>query len=303
MNLPPSLSYLVKELLLVWPEHQNTIDRNLKSCSVSELLYAEKIANMIQSICHSDTISIFDGYKWMCKMISIEELHFRRHDRYRNSSFNQVVKSVYNDPDTMGPYMDGLLLSQALWSNHIKVGYFFINSFIRHSIPRRRHLEIGPGHGLLMALASEIEGSLYGWDVSQDSIEKTRNCLNSLNIHNSVDLVCQDLFKASTHLQYDDIVISEVLEHIENPKEALKMIFDLTKHGGRIFVNVPVNAPTIDHIYLFREPEEIVRMVESAGYKVEDTLFCPAAGYDEVTARKIKSTISCAIIARKIETK
>jgi hypothetical protein len=66
---------------------------------------------------------------------------------------------------------------------------------------------------------------------------------------------------------------------------------------GRLFVNVPVNSPAPDHIYLLRTPEEAVEMVRSSGYDVLDHRFFPMTGHTEAKARKNKLTISCVIVA------
>jgi len=70
--------------------------------------------------------------------------------------------------------------------------------------------------------------------------------------------------------------------------------------GGRIFVNVPVNAPSIDHIYLLKTPEEAVDMVGQAGFEIEATRFAPAAGYPEDEVRRRKLAISVGVVCRAV---
>jgi len=290
---------IIDAVLQEWPDHKFAIDRNLKACSAEEMDYSNRIASMIRDITGDNMSNLVSGYKWMCKMIEAEELHFRRTGLYRNRSFSEVLESVYNVPEIMTLYMDGLLVSQVLWSNHIRVGNYFESQFVNTAKPGRRHLEIGTGHGLMLALACVVEGEFSGWDISADSIKITEACLKRIGITRDVSLVRQDLFKSSSYETFDDIVISEVLEHIDNPHEAMKVVRDLLVPGGRVFINVPVNAPTIDHIYLFHSPEHVIDLVQRVGLEVEKMLSAPAAGYKEATARKLKAAISCAIIARK----
>lgn len=44
---------------------------------------------------------------------------------------------------------------------------------------------------------------------------------------------------------------NEVLEHLEEPEKYLNRIYEVTNEGADVYISVPVNAPAIDHIYLF----------------------------------------------------
>jgi len=291
---------IVNAVLQEWPNHEKAIERNMKACSEDELQHADLVATMVANIAGDNLPKMVSGYQWMCKMIEDEELFFRRSGSYRNSSFRAVQHAVYDVPEVMMRYMDGLLLSQVLWSNHIRVGNFYQTRFIANASVGRRHLEIGTGHGLMLAQACAIAGVLCGWDISEDSIKITRECLKRIGVDFKASLICQDMFDSENSESFDDIVISEVLEHIENPASALEIVRDRLSDGGRVFINVPVNAPTIDHIYLFSSPEELIKLIESTGLIVEECLLAPAGGYSEARARKLNATISCAFIVRKV---
>jgi len=56
---------------------------------------------------------------------------------------------------------------------------------------------------------------------------------------------------------------------------ALKATARRLRPGGRLWVNVPINSPAPDHIYLFRTPEEAVDAVQAAGFEVSETAFFP----------------------------
>ena len=93
-------------------------------------------------------------------------------------------------------------------------------------------------------------------------------------------------------------MISEVLEHVERPLDALVALRSCLAPGGMIFVNAPVNSPALDHIYLFTQPEDLIEVVEKAGFVVEATRFAPVTGHTEQRARKLKLPISAAVVAR-----
>ena len=88
-----------------------------------------------------------------------------------------------------------------------------------------------------------------------------------------------------------------MLEHLEEPLPALKILYGLLAPGGRIFVNAPVNSPAPDHLYLFRTPEEVRDMVKEAGFEIADTLYAPPSGASLDKARRQELSISAAVIA------
>jgi ubiquinone/menaquinone biosynthesis C-methylase UbiE len=138
-------------------------------------------------------------------------------------------------------------------------------------------------------------------DISATSLSKTEACLRTLGITRDVLLERRDIFAApqpSDEARFDSVVLSEILEHVERPAHALASIRRVLKPNGRLFVNAPVNSPAIDHIYLFRTPEELVELVQAAGFHVEETRFATASAYPEARARKLALPISVAVIAR-----
>jgi 2-polyprenyl-3-methyl-5-hydroxy-6-metoxy-1,4-benzoquinol methylase len=261
----------------------------------------ERISALILHLIGDDIDRYIHGYQWMCSMVLDEELEFRRHGRYRLSSFAEAERTVYANKELMACYMDGLLLSQVLWANHIAIMDYYLRAFLGGMSNTASHLEIGPGHGLLLFLASQATtGRLTGWDVSETSLNHTQLALLRLGARPGINLVDRNLFSDQPIVEkFDSVVISEVLEHLENPAAALDVVFRCMPPGGRLFVNAPVNSPAIDHIFLFRTPEELVDLVISAGFKVESICISPASGFTEARARKLGVAISCAIVCRR----
>jgi SAM-dependent methyltransferase len=78
-----------------------------------------------------------------------------------------------------------------------------------------------------------------------------------------------NIFDFPSGAQYDWITMGEVIEHVEQPLELLRKVRSLLAPSGRAYITTPANAPTLDHIYLFREEEEIRGMLRDAGFAVE----------------------------------
>jgi SAM-dependent methyltransferase len=97
---------------------------------------------------------------------------------------------------------------------------------------------------------------------------------------------------------WDSIVVSEVLEHLEEPRRALDHLVSALRPNGRIFVTTPVNTPMPDHIHLFQDPEEVLDLVTSTGLEILGHRLFTGVGVTEERARKRRMPIACAVIAR-----
>jgi 2-polyprenyl-3-methyl-5-hydroxy-6-metoxy-1,4-benzoquinol methylase len=300
----PALRRLVDLQLRVWPEHDRFLGLRFAR---GELAFADRIAGLVERIA-DDLDVVARDYRWLCERMSEEELHFKRTGKYRLASFADADREVYSNPEYMRRYMNGVLLSHIWWDNHARVIEYYVTTFLGGAPANYRHLEIGPGHGLLLYLAAQDPNNAraVGWDVSETSIAATRAMLGRLGVAHKTELVHQNLFDSKTERagdrgSFDSIVISEVLEHMEDPRAALVRLYDQLAPGGRLFVNVPINSPAPDHIYLLTTPEQGVELVESAGFSVVDTALFPMTGFTEPRARKVSATISCAVIATRPE--
>lgn len=300
-DLGPATRAVVDAVLAVWPKHRGFLLKSFRGRDERLQAVAEQVASLVARLAGGTLDAHVAGYRWMCEMVLEEEIHFRRSGRYRHASFAAVAELVYGNTGDMGAYMRGLLLSQVLWSNHASSMAFYLRDFLAGLPAGYRHLEIGPGHGLLLHFAASDPKcrAATAWDVSETSLSHTRESLRLLGSDRAVTIerrsVLDDLGAADS---FDSVVISEVCEHLEQPPAALRGLREIISPNGRMYVNVPINSPAVDHIYLLETPEAAVAMVESAGFRVERTLFAPSAGYTEERARTSGTAMSIVMIAR-----
>ncbi|NNL99129.1 MAG: methyltransferase domain-containing protein [Gammaproteobacteria bacterium] len=210
-----------------------------------------------------------------------EQMYFQRHKRYRHASFEEVAQSVYFDDEYMRKYMHGLAITGYLWPNHRELHRFFAAN-----IPTDRggrYLEIGPGHGMYMMTAMRHSGysEFHGIDLSPTSVAMTRDLLGSgrfgdfRNCHIfEQDFLAGDIEAASCAA----VVMGEVLEHVEQPGLFLERIRDVAADDAFIFITTPINAPAIDHIYLFDSFDSIESLVDAAGLSIRQQLLVPYPG-------------------------
>lgn len=293
-----NLTFLIKSQISSWPEHASFLEKSISERDEKTLEHSEEIASQILKITGDGVARYCLGYRWMCDAVLEEEIYFRRNKCYRSTSFLQVQEAIYNNQDAMGNYMAGLLMSQVFWRNHVDISSYF-DFYLNKLDKNYKHLEIGPGHGLFLARASQREEcqESSAWDVSDTSLTFTRECLSKIGVTNKVRLEKRNVFELTDSSEkYNSIVMAEVLEHLENPVLALEKIRKILAPGGLAFFNIPCNSPAPDHIYLYKNPSHFFEQLTAAGFKIVDQFVTPGTGFSLERALKASLPISCAAI-------
>lgn len=109
--------------------------------------------------------------------------------------------------------------------------------FIENIDTGAKVLDVGCGKGELAAdIASRVEGvNIYAIDIVQDNIEKAKE----RNSSESINFVCGDVMDVLPEENFDTIVLSNVLEHIEERVKLLKMLKSKCK-PDKILIRVPL---------------------------------------------------------------
>ncbi|MBK1964670.1 class I SAM-dependent methyltransferase [Campylobacter novaezeelandiae] len=231
-----------------------------------------------------------------------ETKYFIENGTYRYSSFDEVKDKVYFNKSYMKAYMIGLALSSYIWIAHIKVRKYFEN-FLLHTKDKNLYLEIGPGHGEFFAKAikSEKFNSYVGIDISPTSCELTKEMVSYKigNLSKNYEFLCKDFFTYNFEKKADLIVMGEILEHVEKPLIFLKRAYELLDKEGEVFATIPINAPAIDHIYLFKDPKEVEDLIQKAGFYIKEKEFFMANNYSLEKALKFKNAITMVVVLGK----
>ena len=295
----PATREIVGAVLDEWPNHASYLSKSFGARSLEQLAATEEAATATLKLMGDDLSRFARGYRWTCDALREEELFFHRNGRYRLATFAEADAEVYSNHDYMAKYVDGLLLTQVLWFNHVATFEMFLRVLAGQHQPFS-YLEVGPGHGLMLHFAarSPLSRSVEGWDVSPVSLRETRNALDRLGTDKPVSLTEVDILKAARpERRYDLIVISEVLEHLERPEAALAFLREALAPDGRIFINVPLNSPSPDHIYLLSTPEEARTLVEGAGLLVEREELYATQGRPVAKSIANRVTVSVGMVA------
>lgn len=294
----PNLRNIVDAVLEIWPAHEGALKTSLGRHAAPDFEILDDLAGDIVRLASPSLSVVARHYRDFCGVFLEEEFHFRRTGEYRCKTFADAKAAVYDDAGTMVAYMDCLLLSQVLWANHAQSAVFTERYFLPSIEKNDRCLEIGPGHGLLLARLARGGFDVTAYEISAASAELCRNAIATLGpFARDPRIELKDAFVVDDDPDmFDRIVMNEVLEHLEDPVGALRSIKKRLCPGGTILVNVPVNSPAPDHIFLYRDEDAVKELFEVAGMDIISFDAFPMTGYTVEDARAIKATISCAAI-------
>jgi len=296
----PALEKLTQEVLAAWPEHADYLAKSYGVRTPSLLDTSDKVARVVLELAGDQANQVARDYRWLCDVIREEEFNFARTDAYRYSTFAETNEHVYSDDVFMERYMHGLLFSHVLWFMHASSLHFFLGRLAARVRPGGKLMEVGSGHGLLIYLALTELGmsEAVAWDISKVSLDQTRSALGKLGIGERARYAIQDMHKVETGSeQFDLIILSHLLEHLEYPVDGLQKIRTAMAPGGYLFVNVPLNAPMPDHLQLLTEPDEAVTMLTQGGFRVLEIASHTTQGVSLSRALKRKTAVTCSIIA------
>jgi 2-polyprenyl-3-methyl-5-hydroxy-6-metoxy-1,4-benzoquinol methylase len=276
------LDDLIKSVVTQHPIHQPFISSALANLTAEERLHLCRYLDFCRK--HGRSLDyLAKAYLTIVGDTIREQVYFQRHKKYRYSTFVEVAQSVYFNDTYMSLYMYGLAVTSFLWPNHLAIARFF-----RETIPNNvtgNYLEIGPGHGCFFQHAVNYSsyGNFVGVDISETSIGQTRALIDHFrkDDQKTVELRCLDFLACDlAENGFDAIVMGEVLEHVEQPERFLRQVRHFATDNAYIFVTTCINAPAIDHIYLFRDPSQIEELFGDCGFRIRRQLIRSYEGTD-----------------------
>ena len=266
------LEYIVESICKQNPLHGKKITANTKAFDDEYLQRANRFLDKYSALLKENNQTLDDAIASYLQMIAdfnYEIIQFLKTDSYSSSSFAEVKQRVYDNPEIMEYYMHGLVLSQFLWAHHYEMLLYFRKVIEDSKKGIKSYLEVGGGHGLYISEAIQIIGDEAEYnlvDISASSLEMARKMIGS----KLVNYTLTDVFDYSPEKKFDFITMGEVLEHVEDPVKLLQKLHSLVNDSGKVFITTPTNAPAIDHIFLFRNADDIRTVIDAAGFKIEE---------------------------------
>lgn len=202
------------------------------------------------------------------------QARFRQTLSYARTTADGLVDELYSDAEEMeGHYLDGLAMTYAMWPNHARLLDFYRREFLAQLPSTPVVLEIGPGHGLLgFTLLTDRPGATYtALDISEPALRFLEKTFAANGLDADVSLVAGDATKLDDEripTAAEAVVCCEVLEHVNEPERILEAVRDRLAPGGRAFMSTVANLEAIDHVYLFRDANEIRSMIQDHGMTI-----------------------------------
>jgi hypothetical protein len=99
---------------------------------------------------------------------------------------------------------------------------------------------------------------------------------------------------------FDAIIMGEVAEHVEDPARFFRRIAELATPDAFIFITTCINAPAVDHIYLWRTTDALEQMIEASGLDIVKPLRLPYEGMtlEETVARELPINVAYVLRAQ-----
>ncbi len=141
----------------------------------------------------------------------------------------------------------------------------------------RRLFDVGCGTGALLSVARERGWQVRGLEVGKESSQYARDCLG-------IDVAETSLYDADIEAEsFDVVAMTEVIEHIEDPLDALRRVRRWLRPGGLLLLTTPnvqslykrlfgarwwvINCEN-EHIVLF-DPHTLRLALRKCGFSVE----------------------------------
>jgi 2-polyprenyl-3-methyl-5-hydroxy-6-metoxy-1,4-benzoquinol methylase len=112
---------------------------------------------------------------------------------------------------------------------------FIVDSIKSLNKPDAKILDIGCGNGNISLALGSLGFNVTGVDIDPSSIEKARRLNKFPNV--KFDVLDANAFDVTD--EFDAIVCSEVLEHLEDPSDLVQSIFQILKKEGVLVATVP----------------------------------------------------------------
>lgn len=132
---------------------------------------------------------------------------------------------------------------------------------------RGKLFDFGSGNGHLISLAGKRGWEVTGYDVDCDSV-------NIVSLKTGVKMYCGDFEKLHIEKESVDVVtMLHVLEHLKNPLEYIRILKNILKSGGILFITLPNIQSRSSLLKLFLEKIRLKRKNIAAYYDTAHHLF------------------------------
>lgn len=148
---------------------------------------------------------------------------------------------------------------------------------------KKKILDIGCGAGTLCFYIASKGNSVTGIDISKKAINACEMSAKNLSLASKTSFKVLTFPQEMPKGKFDVVILTEVLEHLEEDKLALRKIYNLLSKNGIAIISTPSkNAPLyklgllkkfderVGHLRRYTM-EELIKMCSSVGFEVLET--------------------------------
>lgn len=125
-------------------------------------------------------------------------------------------------------------------------------------------LDLGCGGGLLCEPLARLGAKVIGIDSSQSAVEQGKK--RSLGLDLDIQYYCQDILSVDFKNDFDILIASEIIEHIEDKKNFIKKCSLSLKKNGFLFISTITKKP-ISYFYCIFMCEYILRWIPKGTHR------------------------------------
>lgn len=156
-----------------------------------------------------------------------------------------------------------------------------MQSFINTDL---RILDLGCGVGTIDFYLSNNGCKVTGVDISSKAIVNARNNAKYFRLKD-ISFVNIDVFKFKNNKPYDIIICNEIIEHVKDDKDFIRLVRNNIKKGGLVFLSTPLESAPLKSIGLLENFDRKVghlrrysysklkMLVERNGFQIINTCF------------------------------
>lgn len=149
----------------------------------------------------------------------------------------------------------------------------FVNKYV---VDRKNIIDIGCGAGTLCFYIANKGINVLGIDISSSAINVCQKSSRSLNLDKLAKFKVVNFPEESVGEKFDLVILTEVIEHINNDSLALEKIFNMLNKGGVAIITTPsLNAPLYKLGYANNFDKKVGHLrrytIESLSKKCEDS--------------------------------
>jgi SAM-dependent methyltransferase len=245
-------------------------------------MHGEKISpyanDILEFLSHRRTICAAEKYVARVSRLRSLQAEFEKTGRYVAASSKHVR------PIDTEEYHLALLMSFICTSHRFDILRSLVNFLRTRCQAPNELLSVGYGTGYELKLAlDEAPGwRIEAFDNSAESYEYASELLQFFGY--PIDCLLEDIFPlehreevVAQPARFGKVVLCELLEHLDDPKAALRSVRSVLHPGGLLFCTMAVNLAQEDHVYLYRSAEQARREILECGFGIVQELLAPVA--------------------------